>query len=113
MLFASFLVAFAAVAALAVLDKRQRQKRHITDVQHDTAPSVRLGLGGLVVAGVIAFIEPSYTGWMSVIAFAGTTTIAALAYAMIAAFDMHLAVRLAKASPPFAIAVVTMELISQ
>ena len=113
MLLASLLTAFAAIAALAVLDKRQRQKRHLADAQYHTAPSVRLGLGLLTLAGVIPFLEPSYTGWMSVIAFTGTTTIAGLAYAMIAAFNMRFAVRLAKAGPPLAIAIVTAELISR
>jgi len=112
MLAASWLIAFAAVAALAVLDKRQRHKRQLPDAEYDPAPLARLGLVGLAVAGAIAFLEPSYTGWMSVIAFAGILTIAALAYAVVAAFNMHFATRLAQASSPVASVIVVWELIS-
>jgi len=92
--FASTFLAFAAVACLSILDKRQWQKWQAEQTLLGHTGLVRAGWLFVAVSAALPFLEPSYSAWMALIGYGGILTVAALAYAVVAAFNMQLAIRI-------------------
>lgn len=92
----SGLWAFAGVAALSILDKRQWKALQKNGTRFGRQTYAMTGWLLLMGSLVLAFVQPGYTAWMSVVAFGGSLTLAALCYALVAAIDRQFAIRLAQ-----------------